>query len=64
MKKHLGVLALALGLPSTILGLFGVVYHLVKKGYITWTWALVIMVLVVINSLYLMVRYASIKRKN
>ncbi len=63
MKKYLAVLALALGLPSTILGLFAVLYQLVQKGVISWNIALSVLILVIINILYLMIRYVN-KRKN
>lgn len=62
-RKHLIVMGLALGLPSTILGVFGFIYLLVQKGYINWTVALVLLLLVIFNMFYLIFRYAR-KSKN
>ncbi len=63
MKKYAIVVGLALGLPSTILGVFAILYHLVQENLISWNIALGIIVLVVLNTLYLMIRYVN-KRKS
>lgn len=62
-KRHWMVMGLALGLPSTILGVFGFIYLLVQKGYISWTVGLILILLVTINIFYLIFRYAR-KSKN
>ena len=54
------VLALAMGLPSLIVGVFFGLYILVQKNIIGWTALLVIMLLVVANTLFLMVRYGVV----
>jgi hypothetical protein len=54
------VLGLALGLPSLILGVFFGLYYLVSKGIIGWTSLLVVMLLVIGNTLFLMVRYGLV----
>ncbi len=54
------VLALAMGLPSLILGLFFTLYYLVQQRIIGWTTLLVIMLLLIANTLYLMVRYGMV----
>jgi hypothetical protein len=54
------VLGLALGLPSLILGVFFALYYLVSKGIISWTALLVVMLLVIGNTLFLMVRYGLV----
>ena len=62
-SKYFVVLGLSLGLPGTIIGVFFLIYGLVENKVITWNIGLPILILVVVNTLYLMVRYA-IKRKN
>lgn len=54
------VLGLALGLPSLILGVFFGLYYLVSKEIIGWTALLVVMLLVIGNTLFLMVRYGLV----
>lgn len=54
------VLGLALGLPSLILGVFFGLYYLVEKQIISWTALLVVMLLVIGNTLFLMVRYGLV----
>jgi hypothetical protein len=54
------VLALAMGLPSLIVGVFFGLYILVQKGLIGWTTLLVVMLLVTVNTLFLMVRYGLV----
>ncbi|MBL7665420.1 MAG: hypothetical protein JNM93_09815 [Bacteriovoracaceae bacterium] len=63
MKKNLVILALALGLPSTILGVFILIYQLVQNHVINWTVGLIILLAVIGNTLFLMIKYV-IKRKN
>ncbi len=62
MKKYLIVMGLALGLPSTLIGVFALLYNLVQAGLISWNVSLVIMVLVSVNTLYLMIRYVNKKK--
>jgi len=58
------VLGLAMGLPSLILGVFFGLNYLVQKQIISWTALLVVMLLVIGNTLFLMVRYGLVgKRK-
>jgi uncharacterized membrane protein len=44
MQSWQKALALALGLPSTILGIFFLFQEVVKAGYITQGWAQVILI--------------------
>jgi len=62
-KKFWIVMGLALGLPSTIVGLFFLLYHLVKQQLISWNTALILLVAVVVYMLYLMVKN-GLDRKN
>lgn len=55
--KTFKVLALAMALPSTILGLFLVLQQLVDRELISNNIALIILVLIILNILFLMVRY-------
>ncbi len=55
-------MALAMGLPSIIIGVFFGVYSLVQSQIIGWGWALIIILLVVGNTLFLMVRYGMVKK--
>ncbi len=54
------VLALAMGLPSMIVGVFFGLYVLVQKGVISWIVLLIIMLAVIFNTLFLMVRYGMV----
>lgn len=58
------ILGLALGLPSTILGVFWLTYELHRRKIISENLGLLIMVLVVVNTLYLMIRYGLAKKNN
>lgn len=49
-------MGLALGLPSTMIGLFFLLHQMVQNGYISWNTLLVVMVLVVVSVLGLMVK--------
>lgn len=57
------VLGLALSLPSLILGAFYFLSTLVESGIISETTGLIVGLLVVLNSIFLMVRYV-LKKKN
>lgn len=59
-KSWWKVLALAMGLPSMIVGVFFGLYVLVQKGTISWVALLIIMLAVVFNTLFLMVRYGMV----
>jgi hypothetical protein len=58
-SNPLVVLGLALGLPTTILAVALTVFHFVKEGYISQTVGLLIVIAVVINTFYLMLRYSK-----
>jgi len=62
-RKFWLVMGLALGLPSTIVGVFFLLYYLVQNGVIGWNMALGIIILVVGYMLYLMVKN-GLDRKN
>jgi hypothetical protein len=62
MLKFIRVMGLAVGLPSTILGLFFVLYEMVKAGYISWTALIVILVSAIVLTLLLMVKYVLVKK--
>lgn len=56
MRKFFIVMGLALGLPSTIVGLFFLLHQLVQNDVISWNALLIILLVVVINILGLMVK--------
>ena len=56
MRKFLIVMGLALGLPSTIVGLFFLLYQLVKAQIISWNALLIILLVVIGYMLFLMVK--------
>lgn len=56
MKSWQKALALALGLPSTIIGIFLVFQQLVEKGVISQTVATVILVLSICSILFKMIQ--------
>ena len=56
------VMGLAVGLPSTIVGLFFVLHQLVKSGYISWNVLLIILLTVIAYFLFLMVRNVLAKK--
>ncbi len=58
------ILGLAFALPSTILGVFALVYILVEKKIISENVALILLVVVSFNTFYLMIRYGLAKRKD
>ncbi len=55
------VLGLAVGLPSSILGVFGVVYYLISENIISTYVALALIVTIILYTFYLMIRYANKK---
>lgn len=55
-RKFLIVMGLAVGLPSTIVGVFFVLYQLVQKEIISWNMLLTILLVVVVYMLILMVK--------
>ncbi len=61
-QKWWQVMALAMGLPSIIIGVFFGVYSLVQSQIIGWGCALIIILLVVGYTLFLMVRYGMVKK--
>jgi predicted nucleic acid-binding Zn ribbon protein len=62
-RKFWIVMGLALGLPSTIVGVFFLLYHLVQNQIISWNLALGLILVVVGYMLYLMVKN-GLDRKN
>ena len=52
------IVALAVGLPSTILGVFFFIYFLMENKYISTELALILILLFVAHIFYLMIRYA------
>lgn len=56
MQKFFLVMGLAVGLPSTIIGLFFVLYQLVQEGIISWNVLLIILLVVITYMLILMVK--------
>jgi hypothetical protein len=62
LKKFFTVMGLALGLPSTIVGLFFLLNELVKRDVISWNTLLIILLVVVLNILGLMVRHVLVKK--
>lgn len=55
-------MGLAVGLPGTIIGVFYLLYSLVKSGYISWNMLLVILLLVIGYFFFLMVRNVLVKK--
>lgn len=62
MRKFLIVMGLALGLPSTIVGLFFLLYQLVKAQLISWNALLIILLVVSGYMLFLMVKNVLVKK--
>lgn len=56
IRKFLIVMGLAVGLPSTIVGLFFILYQLVQAKLISWNMLLIILLVVVVYMLFLMVK--------
>lgn len=63
MRKAMIVMGLAVGLPSTIVGLFFLLYQLVQNQIISWNVLLIILLVVVVYMLILMVKN-GLARKN
>ena len=61
-KKYWMAMALSFGLPSAILGIFALVYSLVDKKLISWNTALIIMLAIISNTFFLIIRYARSKK--
>lgn len=55
------VLGLAVGLPSSILGVFGFVYFLIHKDLISTGVGLGLIIAIIFYTFYLMLRYANKK---
>lgn len=62
-RKQLIIMGLALGLPSTLIGLFMLLSFLQSKGYISFTTMLIVIVIVTFYTFFLMLNYAR-KKKN
>lgn len=62
VKNTLKVVAIALALPSTILGVFFLIYYLINKNIISQNLGLGFLVLIIAYFFYLMVRYATSKK--
>lgn len=62
MQKMMITMGLALGLPSTIIGVFYLLYQLVQKGFISWNMLLGILLVVVGSMLFLMVKNVLVKK--
>jgi hypothetical protein len=56
IRKFFIVMGLAIGLPSTIVGLFFLLYQLVQNEVISWNALLIILLIVVFYMLFLMVK--------
>jgi len=61
-SKFFLVMGLALGLPSTIIGFFFILYQLVKNDVISWNILLVVLLLVIFYMLFLMVKNGLVKK--
>ncbi len=57
MKNLKIILALCVGLPSSLLGIFWLVYYLTTKSFIKPWVSLLLMVLVGLNTIYLLIYY-------
>lgn len=55
------VVGLAVGLPSSMLGVFAIGYYLVSKSVISPEIALVLLLGIIFYTFWLMIRYASKK---
>ena len=63
MRKLMIVMGLAVGLPSTIIGVFFVLYQFVLNDVISWNTLLIVLLVVVAYTLFLMVKNV-LERKN
>jgi len=58
-KEEMGILkvvAIAIGLPSSILGVFFVVYYLIQNGHIPAWLGMLFIIIIIVYLFYLMVR--------
>lgn len=55
------VVGLAVGLPSSILGVFGFVYFLIHKDYISPMVGLALILAIIAYTFFLMLKYANKK---
>lgn len=60
-NQFLKAAGLAVGLPSSILGIFAGLYYLINEGFISPLVAGVIISLFIFYTFYLMIRYANKK---
>lgn len=60
-KKYLAIMGLALALPSSILGVAAFVIYLIDEKIISNTVGIILIVLVIFNIFYLMIRSVSKK---
>lgn len=56
------VLGLAVGLPSSILGVFAFAYFLIEKGYVSPAIGLGLILAIIAYTFYLMIKYANKKQ--
>ncbi len=56
-------MGLAMGLPSLILGAFFGIYALVQNGVFGWGWGLFILIAVIVNTLFWMVRLGLVGKR-
>ncbi len=61
-SKFLLVMSLAVGLPSTIVGFFFILYQLVQNDVISMNTLLILLLLVIFYMLYLMVKNGLVKK--
>jgi len=55
-KKFMLVMGLAVALPSSIIGIFFLLYELVRNGIISWNVLLMLLLVVIFYFLFLMVK--------
>jgi len=55
------VVGLAVGLPSSILGVFALVYFLINKNIVSASVGLLLILIIIAYTFYLMIRYANKK---
>jgi hypothetical protein len=58
-KKHLAIVSLALALPSTIIVVSIGIWSLIEKGYLHEYVGVGIILAVIINTFYLIIKYAK-----
>jgi hypothetical protein len=62
MQKMMLTMGLAVGLPSTIIGAFYLLYQLVQREYLSWNGLLIILLLIIGYFLFFMVRNVLVKK--